>query len=103
VVQVSINGDPLPRPVTFTDQAPTGTAGELESLGWKMYMNNVTSLFACGRLLGTVDIKTTDRHTLRMQSISGGQNTNNVDLIQFIPVDMNQLSPKFTQSGLMVP
>ena len=99
VVQVSINGEPLPRPVTFTDQAPTGTAGEL---GWKMYMNNVTSLFACGRLLGTIDIKTTDRHTLRMQSISGGQNTNNIDLIQFIPVDMNQISPRFTQSGLQV-
>ena len=104
IVQVSVNGEPLPRPVTFTDQAPTGTPGELESLGWKMYMNNVTSLFACGRLLGTIDIKTTDRHTLRMQAIGGGgQNTNNVDLIQFIPVDMNQLSPRFTQSGLMVP
>lgn len=102
VVQVSVNGEPLARPVTFTDQAPTGTAGELESLGWKMYMNGVTSLFACGRLLGTIDIKTTDRHTLRMQSISGGQNTNNIDLIQFIPVDMNQISPRFTQSGLQV-
>jgi uncharacterized surface protein with fasciclin (FAS1) repeats len=102
VVQVSVNGEPLPRPVTFTDQAPTGTAGELESLGWKMYMNGVTSLFACARLLGTIEIKTTDRHTLRMQSISGGQNTNNVDLIQFIPVEMNQLSPKFTQSGQQI-
>jgi hypothetical protein len=68
-----------------------------------MYMANVTNLYACGRLLGTVDIKTTDRHSLRMQSISGGQNSNNVDLIQFIPVDMNQISPRFTQSGLMVP
>ena len=65
-------------------------------------MDGVTSLFACGRLLGTVEIKTTDRHTLRMQSISGGQNTNNIDLIQFIPVDMNQISPRFTQSGLQV-
>lgn len=103
VVQVSVNGEPLPRPVTFTDQAPTGTPGELESLGWKLYMNNVTSRFACGRLLGTIDITTTDRHTLRMQAISGGgQNVNNIDLIQFIPVDMNQLSPRFTQSGLQV-
>jgi hypothetical protein len=103
VVQVNVDGEPLARPITFTDQAPTGTAGELESLGWKMYMNGVTSLFACGRMLGTVEIKTTDRHLLRLQSISGGQNTNNIDIIQFIPVDMNQISPRFTTTGQLIP
>lgn len=101
VVQVSFNGEPLTRPVTFTDSAPAGTAGELESLGWKIYMD-AGATFSAGRMLGIIDVKTTDRHTIRFQSISGGQNTNNFDLIQFIPIDMNQISPRFTLDGLMV-
>ncbi|MFN8354915.1 MAG: fasciclin domain-containing protein [Spirosomataceae bacterium] len=102
VVQAYFDGDPLTRPVTFTDTAPSGTAGELESLGWKIYIDQGSSISA-GRMLGIIDVKTTDRHLIRFQSISGGQNTNNFDLIQFIPVDMNQLSPRFTLDGLMVP
>ena len=100
--QVSFDGNPIPRPVTFTETAPAGTEGELESLGWKVYVSPGTDRNMSARLLGVVDVKTTDRHTLYFQAINGGQNTNNLDMIHFIPIELNQVNPRFTREGLQV-
>ncbi|UKT64214.1 fasciclin domain-containing protein [Pedobacter mucosus] len=54
-----------------------------------------------GRLAGTADIQTTDRHWIRL-SIVGGGNSSSVtwlDMIHFIPVDADQNYPRFSTSG----
>lgn len=95
---VLIDGVLMQRPFSFTETKPNGSDGELEAIGWKRYIQNTSSSYA-GRLVGTVDIKTTERHVLRIQVISGTQNTNNLDMIHFIPVDENQILPRFLPNG----
>lgn len=103
ICQASVDGDILPRPVTFTETAPAGTEGELEALGWKLYSAPGTDRNLSSRLLGIVNIKTTDRHTFRLDCIQGTQNTNNIDMVHFIPIDMKQTRPFFNRDGTLVP
>ncbi|SHE59061.1 Fasciclin domain-containing protein [Cnuella takakiae] len=101
--QVSFRGEPMSRLLNFDEGAPSGTDGELEALGWKRYMEVSNGLY-CGRLLGTIDVPTTDRHTIRMEAITGaGQNQNNLDMIHFIPVNMPQIRPLFKRDGGLIP
>lgn len=94
-----LDGEPFSRLFDFQEAVPAGTTGELEALGWKLYSEPVGNNMA-GRLLGTVDVKTTDRHIFRIEALTGGgQSTNNLDMIHFIPVDMNQTLPRFTRTG----
>jgi hypothetical protein len=51
----------------FQETVPAGTTGELEALGWKFYSES-TANYMAGRLLGTVDVKTTDRHVFRIEA-----------------------------------
>ncbi|MFY7827306.1 MAG: fasciclin domain-containing protein [Flectobacillus sp.] len=98
----AIDGEVLTRPFLFIDQVPTLGEGELESLGWKIYMSPGTNINMAGRLLGTVDIKTTDRHMFRLQAINGTHSPNNIDMIQFIPITQNQITPRHTPDGTLV-
>ncbi|MBC8156154.1 MAG: fasciclin domain-containing protein [Bacteroidetes bacterium] len=99
----SVDGESLPRPMAFTEGAPAGAEGELEALGWKLYTDPGTDRNSAGRLLGIVDIKTTDRHMFRLTCVQGTQNTNNLDMIHFIPIDAPQTRPRFSRSGQLVP
>lgn len=98
----AIDGETLTRPFLFIDQVPNLSSGELESLGWKRYMSPGTDINAAGRLLGTIDIKTTDRHLFRLTAINGTHSPNNIDMIQFIPIDQNQLSPRHLPDGTLI-
>ncbi|MEA5425241.1 fasciclin domain-containing protein [Arcicella lustrica] len=98
----AIDGETLTRPFLFIDQVPNLSSGELESLGWKIYMSPGTDINAAGRLLGTIDIKTTDRHLFRLTAINGTHSPNNIDMIQFIPIDQNQLSPRHLPDGTLI-
>lgn len=101
--QVSFNGEPMSRLMDFADGSPSGTDGELEALGWKRYSTTNASYMA-GRLVGTIDVNSTDRHIIRFECISGnGQNQNNLDMIHFIPVQMDQVSKKFNRDGTTTP
>ena len=53
---------------------------------------------AVGRLAGTVNITTTDRHWIRLTWVGGGEATANVwlDMIQFIPENDDQNYPRFS-------
>ncbi len=98
-----LDGEPFSRLFDFQEGVPAGTTGELEALGWKLYSEPVGNNMA-GRLLGTVDVKTTDRHIFRIEALTGaGQSTNNLDMIHFIPIDMNQTSPRFKRDGTTTP
>lgn len=61
--------------------------------------------FMVGRLAGTVDIQTTDRHWIRFSIVGGDNRTSNtwIDMIHFIPVDADQNYPRFSTSGTAFP
>jgi hypothetical protein len=101
VNQISVDGVVLPRLLEFTVTRPVGTDAELEAQGWKQYTESTSTNWGA-RLIGIVDIKTTGRHILRIQNLIGTQNNNNLDLIQFIPVDEDQVYPRFRPDGTLI-
>ncbi len=102
VNQILIDGVALPKLLEFTVTRPVGTDAELEAQGWKQYTENASTTFGA-RLLGVIDIKTTDRHIFRIQNITGSQNNNNLDLVQFIPINDDQVYPRFKPDGTLIP
>lgn len=102
VNQILIDGVALPKLLEFTVARPVGTDAELEAQGWKQYSENASTNFGA-RLLGVIDIKTTDRHIFRIQNITGTQNNNNLDLVQFIPINDDQVYPRFKPDGTLIP
>lgn len=100
--QVSVNGEVMPRTMNFTDFRPKGSDAELEAIGWKQYTEvraySADSNYA-GRQVGTYEFQTTQRQTVRITNLTGTQNNNYLDMIHFIPVDDNQVWPKFKIDG----
>ncbi len=104
VCNVRVNGDLMQRPVNLGEFRPAGSDAELESIGWKRYIESTgsNSGYYVSRLVGTVDIKTTERHKLRLETVSGTNASNYMDMIHFIPVDQNQILPRFKPDGTKV-
>lgn len=80
----------------------TNTSPEAAEIdGWKMYnAKKYTSVVNC-KLLGNIKVYTTGRHILRLEPTTSrrvGQ-LGNIDMIQFIPVDENQLWPRVDVKG----
>ncbi|MCK7553593.1 hypothetical protein MKQ70_00665 [Chitinophaga sedimenti] len=100
--QVSVNGELMPRTFNFTELRPKGSDAELEAIGWKQYTEarayNTDSNYA-GKLVGTYEFKTTQRQQIRIIPISGTQNNNYLDMIHIIPIDDNQILPRFATDG----
>jgi hypothetical protein len=107
---VEFDGEAMQRTFDFSEQKPSGTPSELEALGYKQYTEAATDNTTpdrnnVGRCVGTVDVKTTDRHTVRLTFLhpsSTGQEQNWLDIIQFIPVNDNQLRPIFGRDGSII-
>jgi hypothetical protein len=77
---------------------PSGTGSlpdrVLESQGYKRYIYPWTSNAVNSRLVGIVEVETTGRHKFTLTSdVDGGQAW--FDIVEFRPVDMDQLWPKF--------
>ncbi|WP_207510627.1 fasciclin domain-containing protein [Longitalea luteola] len=103
-VQVFFDGQAMSRTFNFTERRPNLSDGELEALGWKKYSPTAEQL-AAGKYLGIIDVPTTDRHVFRLQALPGagtGQNSNFLDMIHIIPVNMNQYLPRFARDGTLV-
>jgi uncharacterized surface protein with fasciclin (FAS1) repeats len=109
--RVTFDGEALQRTFDFSEQKPVGTPGELEALGYKQYTevpltNSGQDLNNVARLVGTVDVATTDRHKIRItfaHPSSTGQEINYLDMIQFIPINDNQQRPIFGRGGSIIP
>ena len=99
IINVRVNGELMLRPVNLGQGYPGGSDTELESLGWKRY---TTGGSFAGRLVGTVDIPTTQRHKLRFEAISGTNRDLHFDMVHFIPVNDNQYLPRFAPDGSKV-
>ena len=93
------NGEALPRLVNFTEYGNTELPERvLESQGYKRHINITTSRFNC-RLMGIIEVPTTGRHQFTLESLSYAGNPSWIDVIEFRPVDMDQLYPKFEAGG----
>jgi uncharacterized surface protein with fasciclin (FAS1) repeats len=81
----------------------TDTGPVLESKGYKRYSAAAnTDNTQIAILLGVVDVQTTDKHLLIMNAIGGGATaTTTADMIQFIPIDQDQLNPRFNRDGTL--
>ncbi len=82
--------------------ATISSAPEVAELdGYKMYNAKKFSSVVVSKLLGTIKVYTTGRHTLRLEPTTNrrvGQ-LGSVDMIQFIPVEENQLWPRVDVKG----
>lgn len=108
--RVDFDGQPMQRTFDFSEQKPVGTPGELEALGYKQYTeapltNTRPDIDQVARMVGIVDVATTDRHSIRITFLanSSGQEGNYLDMIQFIPVNDNQQRPIFGRDGSIIP
>ena len=100
----------FPNVYSTYDYVPTGqTQVQLLNSGWKYYVakqpysNSGKAIADDGkvfvsRVLGTITVNKTGRHTLRFEGLTG---TNKVywDMIHFIPVGDNQIWPRFDVQG----
>jgi uncharacterized surface protein with fasciclin (FAS1) repeats len=67
--------------------------------GMKQYNAKQRISVFCSRNCGAVKVDYTGRHTLRIDALSGKNQSAWWDMIQFIPVDQNQLWPRFDVEG----
>lgn len=103
IAQASLDGIPLSRTVNFADFRATNISEtELEAQGFKRTFSGSNRNWAA-RLLGTIDIPTTDRHIFRLDVLTNQSTTTNIDMIHFIPVDQDQLYPLFGPNGEIIP
>lgn len=99
--QVEVNGVLMQRTMNFTETRPVGTDAELEAIGWKRYTENTSNLWA-SRQVGVIEFTTTQQQIIRITPLVGTQNNNNLDMIHFIPIDMDQVLPRFRPTGEMI-
>lgn len=72
-----------------------------EAIGFKIYMANQTGS-QVARLMGIVNITQTGRYWFRLTAVNQHQESNNVDMLQFIPVGMDQQYPQFNPDGSLI-
>lgn len=102
--QVFFDGQSMSRTFTFTERRPDLTDGEMEALGWKRY-TTANEILCAGKFVGIIDVPTTDRHVIRIQALPAagtGQESNFLDMIHIIPVNMPQYLPRFGRDGSIV-
>jgi uncharacterized surface protein with fasciclin (FAS1) repeats len=103
LVKVYFNDAALPRLVNFLEYATRTTTVQdervNESLGYKQPMSpldtNINS-----RLVGIIDVPTTGRHTIKFESLTSGTGAQTwIDVVEFRPIDMDQIFPKLQKGG----
>lgn len=84
----------MPNPSTSGEEA-------IEIDGWKQYNAKKYNSVVISHLLGIIDVQSTGRHILRFESTTGGRGAQagSWDMIQFIPIEEDQLWPKVDIKG----
>lgn len=85
----------------YLDAKASSSPEEAEINGWKMYNAKKYNSVVVSKLLGTIKVYTTGRHILRLEPTTNrrvGQ-LGSIDMIQFIPIDENQLWPRLDVKG----
>jgi len=90
----------LPYVFNLADYYPSGTVEENLANGWKIYpAKGGTGGVMNSRILGTIVVESTGRHTFRFEDLTGRSGESSWDMIQFIPVDEDQLWPRVDIRG----
>lgn len=78
----------------------TTASATLLASGMKRYTAKTRSTVMVSELMGTIQVTSTGRHTLLLESLNQAKAASvYLDMIQFIPVDNNQLWPRFDMGG----
>ena len=104
-IQVSFNDEVLPNllQIGFYGKRPAEISeDDYEALGYKYYLEDSENNRVACQLLGTVEVEYTGQHTLRFDAITNNRGYLWLDMVQFIPVDMDQRWPKFDYEGNFV-
>ncbi|MFC6859498.1 fasciclin domain-containing protein [Zunongwangia atlantica] len=100
-VQVYFNDEALSRQINFTEYGNTSQPERvLESQGYKIPVSPQTNRFN-SRLLGIVNVESTGRHKIRFNSLSSAGQQTWIDVIEFRPIEMDQIYPRFSPNGLV--
>ena len=86
------------------------SAGEMEAEGWKCYMYKAPVAPATfdgdvnlpGKMVGFANVTSTGQHRFKFEAVNDGSQSVIIDMIQFIPVNDNQTSPRFNLDGTLV-
>lgn len=103
-VQASFDGVPLTSALIQFNQKISSVdpaqESALQAIGWKWWAGTAKkSGSTVGRMLGIVNITQTGNHKIRFTLVSGSNSDCNFDMVHFIPVGMNQVSPRFNPDG----
>jgi uncharacterized surface protein with fasciclin (FAS1) repeats len=109
---VYFDGELLPNIVATDFTLPRITDEELELQGLKRYnyyegdstylTSTDSGQYYAGRLAGAVDVQTTGNHKIKFVVINNGDKYLWLDMIQFIPSDLNQIWPRVDKNGVLV-
>ncbi|HOD26847.1 MAG: fasciclin domain-containing protein [Bacteroidales bacterium] len=76
---------------------------QLEAKGWKQYNAKFRISVFNSKNVATIDVKTTGSHILRFDALVGSKDVgNNWDMIQFIPINDDQVWPMIAMDGTLV-
>lgn len=102
VAQARFDGKLLSRTVDFREYRNTELPPRvLESQGYKQSLAGDTWIYN-SRFLGIVNVETTGRHVFRLEALTGAGGPSWIDVIEFRPVDMDQLWPRLGSNGELV-
>jgi len=82
-----------------TNTTPTSTEEANLADGWKQYAAKAAESVVNSKLLGTIVVESTGRHTLRFEDLTGRSGETSWDMIQFIPIEEDQLWPRVDMRG----
>ena len=94
----------LPAGVDLQDYMPTeGDETQREAQGWKQYNAKALNSVVCSKNIGIIEVKHTGSHVLRFDATVASKDVGaNWDMIQFIPIDDDQLYPRVAIDGSLV-
>jgi uncharacterized surface protein with fasciclin (FAS1) repeats len=99
LVKVFFDGEEMSRQINIQEYGNTSLDERvLESQGYKRHVYPTTNRVN-SRLVGIIDVPTTGRHTLTLQSQASFSAASWFDIAEFRPIDMDQLYPKFESGG----
>ncbi|TJZ61802.1 DUF5108 domain-containing protein [Sphingobacterium olei] len=99
MIDIYLNGVQLSRQLNTGEYRNTTlNPRELEAIGYKRVTTTGSNVHNC-KMVGIIDIDFTDRHILRLETKTNRAAELQLDMIHFIPVDMEQIYPQFDANG----
>lgn len=100
IVDLSMYGPVLYNSTSLTTQSTTEEQNLAD--GFKQYTAKFGNSVVISKMLGIIRVETTGRHTLRFENLTGRTGETSWDMIQFIPINEDQLWPRVDMRGNMV-